>query len=85
MPLYGAQNTTSAHLTAVENSRSRKMSIDKADLKIKYLWKYSLHMCFFFFFFFFWGGGGKYLNKIFVVRQENPSEDHLNNLNEINI
>ena len=35
----------SARLPAVENSRSKKISINKAERKIKYLWKYSEFSC----------------------------------------
>ena len=36
----------SARLPAVENSRSKKISINKAERKIKYLWKYSGFSCY---------------------------------------
>ena len=35
----------SARLTAVENSRSKKISINKVERKIKYLRKYSIFSC----------------------------------------
>ena len=35
----------SARLPAVENSRSKKISTNKAERKIKYLWKYSEFSC----------------------------------------
>ena len=35
----------SARLPAVENFRSKKISINKAERKIKYLWKYSEFSC----------------------------------------
>ena len=35
----------SARLPAVENSRSKKISINKAERKVKYLWKYSGFSC----------------------------------------
>ena len=35
----------SARLLAVKNFRSKKISINKAERKIKYLWKYSVFSC----------------------------------------